>query len=215
MSAPIYSYQSLAGRSLGEYYEKGSKFFAYAWPVQSEQEVKEGLAGIAEEHPKSRHVCYAYRIGTDGNRYRANDDGEPSGSAGKPILAQIDSAEITNCCIAVVRYFGGVKLGVPGLIYAYKTSAIDSIHNGEIIECELFMHYSLKLDYNKISEAERIIRQLHAEVISRDFTENVAFIIKVLLKNVEDFEIGFADMHMMELDKIEESEQGKEGESKD
>ncbi|HPG12861.1 MAG TPA: YigZ family protein [Chitinophagaceae bacterium] len=106
-----------------EYKDRGSKFLAYAWPINDKDSFKEHLAAVKKEQPKASHHCFAYRIGTDGNNYRVSDDGEPSGTAGRPILGQIDSKELTNVLIIVVRYFGGTLLGVPGLIQAYKSAA--------------------------------------------------------------------------------------------
>src|SRR5690606_2431913 len=110
-----------------EFKDRGSKFLAYAFPINDEQELKGKLKELKALHPKAGHHCYAYRLGLDGNQYRANDDGEPSGSAGKPILGQIDSAGVTNVLVVVVRYFGGTLLGVPGLINAYKTATAEAL----------------------------------------------------------------------------------------
>jgi len=116
-------YTTITAPGTGDFRDRGSKFLAFCFPVNSVFEVKEKLQALKKEHPKATHHCYAYRIGTDGMQYRANDDGEPSGSAGKPILGQIDSMGITNVLVIVARYFGGSLLGVPGLINAYKTTA--------------------------------------------------------------------------------------------
>ena len=128
------TYRTLAARSTGEFRDRGSKFFAYAYPITTEGEWQTALDEVRAEHPKARHHCYAYRLGTDGNRFRANDDGEPSGTAGKPILGRIDSFELTDVGIVVVRYFGGTLLGASGLINAYRTAAEAALENGEIIE---------------------------------------------------------------------------------
>src|SRR5215216_7067867 len=116
-------YNTIEKPSFAEFKDRGSRFLAYAFPVQSADNFKKKLKAIKEEHSKAAHHCFAYRIGIDGNNFRAGDDGEPSGSAGRPILGQIDSKELTNIAIVVVRYFGGTLLGVPGLINAYRTSA--------------------------------------------------------------------------------------------
>src|ERR1700704_2284357 len=116
-------YQTISQQSLAEFKDRGSRFLAYAYPVKTVDEFKEKLQLLKKEHPKAVHHCFAYRIGLDGNNFRVNDDGEPSGSAGRPILGQIDSKQLTNVLVIVVRYFGGTLLGVPGLINAYKTTA--------------------------------------------------------------------------------------------
>lgn len=121
--------------------------------------MKEKLRGLKELHPKAVHHCYAFRIGTDGNLYRAADDGEPSGSAGKPILGQIDSAGLTNLLIVVVRYFGGTLLGVPGLINAYKTAAFEAIQTATIIEKNIEVNYTLEFSYTLMNEVMRILKQ--------------------------------------------------------
>ncbi|MEM6700850.1 MAG: YigZ family protein, partial [Bacteroidota bacterium] len=126
-------YKTLAAPSTGEFKDRGSKFFAYAFPVETETEVATALEQVKKEHFKARHHCYAYRLGMDKNNFRANDDGEPSGMAGRPILGQIDSWELTDVFIVVVRYFGGTKLGTSGLINAYKKSAMDALEQAEII----------------------------------------------------------------------------------
>lgn len=203
MSEQVHSYQSLLNVSEGEYREKGSKFLAYAWPANTLAQIKAQLESIAEQHPKSRHVCYAYRIGTDGNNFRANDDGEPSGSAGKPILGQLDAFEITNCAVAVVRYFGGVKLGVPGLINAYRTAAAEAIKDNQIVEHELTASYYLKFDYNSISDVERIIRQTGAEVLQREYGDRLIFTAEVKLREARAFAEAFTEMHLIELEQIE------------
>jgi uncharacterized YigZ family protein len=127
-------YKTIAGPSTGEFKDRGSKFFAYAFPVFTEEEWQEELEAVKKEHFKARHHCYAYRLGVDQNNFRANDDGEPSGTAGRPILGQIDSFELTNVLIIVVRYFGGTKLGTSGLINAYKLSAAAALDNATIEE---------------------------------------------------------------------------------
>ena len=118
----VTTYRTLKSPIQAEFKDKGSRFLAFAYPVQTAEQVKKHVDDLRQEHHKARHWCYAYRLGVDGNQFRANDDGEPSGSAGRPILGQIDSFELTDVLVMVVRYFGGTLLGVPGLIHAYKTS---------------------------------------------------------------------------------------------
>lgn len=127
------SYRSIASESRGLFKDNGSRFIAHAYPVETEEEVKQIVAALKKEYYDARHHCYAYRLGHTGEKFRASDDGEPSGSSGRPILGQIDSNGLSDILIVVVRYFGGIKLGIPGLIRAYKTSSADAISNAQII----------------------------------------------------------------------------------
>lgn len=127
-------YNTVESSSNGLYKEKGSKFISYLFPVQQLVEIEEKLGSLKKEHPKSRHICYAYRLGSDAAQYRINDDGEPSGTAGMPIMNELLSAQVTNVLLAVVRYFGGKKLGASGLIHAYKTASQDAIGESSIIQ---------------------------------------------------------------------------------
>lgn len=139
--------------------EKGSKFWGYAYPISSEEEVKPHIESLRKLHHKSRHVCYAYKLGFNNDRYRANDDGEPSNSAGQPILGQINSFELTNILVVVVRYFGGTKLGVGGLIQAYRTGAKEAIEATQIIEKEITTTLRLTFEYKDMNNIMRIINQ--------------------------------------------------------
>src|SRR5690606_17315492 len=141
--------------------------FGYCFPVQSENEVKEILEKIKKEHYSARHWCYAFQIGTEQTFYRANDDGEPSGSAGLPIYGQIQSFEVTNILVVVVRYFGGVKLGVGGLVTAYKETAKMALENSEIIEKTIDIHYKIKFDYKDMNRVMRIIKEKNLNVIKQ------------------------------------------------
>ena len=152
------TYRTLQDMSESLYKVKGSKHFGYAIPVYSKEEIKERLEEIRKIHHASRHVCYAYRLGLDKKVYRANDDGEPSNSAGKPILGQIQSYDLTNVLIAVVRYFGGVKLGVGGLIDAYRTSAKEAIEAGNIIERQVCHRYAITFPYPAMSGVMKILK---------------------------------------------------------
>jgi len=142
----------------GLFKAKGSKFYGYAFPVLDEEEVSTFVKTVQEQHHKARHHCYAYRIGLDGDRWRANDDGEPSSSAGKPILGQIDSFELTNVLIVVVRYFGGTKLGVSGLIEAYREGAIATLSQAEIIEKVQTKRLRIDTDYAHLSDLMNAVK---------------------------------------------------------
>ena len=141
------TYNTLKAQSEGIYKEKGSKFIGYAVACYDEEEAKTHLNEWRKAHHQARHLCYAYRFGLNKDVYRVNDDGEPSNSAGAPILGQIQSADLTNVLVGVIRYFGGTKLGVGGLVQAYKTAAKEAILAGEIIEKKVWKHYQLQFDY--------------------------------------------------------------------
>lgn len=163
-------YLTVSGFSEGIYREKGSKFIAYAAPCLSEDHVKQLLEEWRRLHPKARHLCYAYRIGLKGERHRANDDGEPAHSAGTPILGQIVSKNLTFVLVGVVRYFGGTKLGIPGLIHAYKTAAADALERAIPIEREVRSHIRIQVDYaglplfmNYIKRSKLVIEEQHLD----------------------------------------------------
>ena len=157
-------YKTIADNSFGEFKDRGSKFFGYAYPTTSEEEVKEWLEVLKKEHPKARHFCYAYRLDLAGNQFRANDDGEPSGTAGKPILGQIDSFELTKVLVVIVRYFGGTKLGASGLINAYKTTAQLTLAQATIINKTVNDIYSLTFDYAIMSDIMGFLKKRNIEI---------------------------------------------------
>ena len=165
------TYKTIQELSEGLYREKGSKFIAYAAPCSSETQAKELLETWRKSHHQARHVCYAYRLGPKGLIFRANDDGEPSNSAGIPILGQLQSFDITNVLVGVVRYFGGTKLGVGGLVQAYKSAARDAIENGVIIEKEVQKQIRLTFPMTQMPFVMHALKQLNVEIISRDFSE--------------------------------------------
>lgn len=162
------TYRTITEKSYAEFKDRGSKFHGYAFPIKSVEEVKSNLQLLKKEHPKAGHHCYAYRIDTDGLQFRANDDGEPSGSAGRPILGQIDSAGLTNVLIVVVRYFGGTLLGVPGLINAYKTTAADSLLNAPVTEKNIEFKIKLEYDYSIMNEVIQVLKQNDATLYKQD-----------------------------------------------
>jgi uncharacterized YigZ family protein len=148
--------------------EKSSKFFGYAFPIQSEEELKPIIDQLKKKHPHAGHFCYAYQIGTETLSYRANDDGEPSNSAGMPIYGQIQSFDVTNTAVVVVRVFGGTKLGVGGLISAYKTTAQITLENSSIIEKTIDVHYQISFDYKKMNKVMRVIKEKKLEMVSQE-----------------------------------------------
>lgn len=162
-------YKTITTECIGEFKDRGSKFIAYASPVFREDDCHQYLEQVRKLHPKARHHCYAYRLGLDKNNYRANDDGEPSGTAGRPILGQIDSFELTNVMVVVVRYFGGTLLGTSGLINAYKNSAADALEKAEIVERIVEEVYQLVFDYALMSNTMNAVKKLGLEIISQTF----------------------------------------------
>ncbi len=180
------TYLTLKNQSEGLYKEKGSKFIGLAVACYNEEEVKQKLEMWKQMHHQSRHLCYAYRFGLDGAVYRANDDGEPNNSAGAPILGQIDSFNLSNVLIGVVRYFGGTKLGVGGLITAYKTAAREAILNGEIIELEVFRWVRLHFDYTDMPHVMNLLKKNELESIDKKFEEVCELTVNLPL-NKADF----------------------------
>jgi uncharacterized YigZ family protein len=166
------TYKTLEERCTGLFKEKGSKFIAWAVPVKTEEEVKLVLEELRKEYYDARHHCYAYILGPDKSAWRANDDGEPSGTAGKPIHGQLLSFDLTNVLIVVIRYFGGTKLGVSGLINAYKTAARDAIISGKIIELTVNEVYKIEFPYESMNEIMRIIKEESAQIIDNQFINN-------------------------------------------
>ena len=177
------TYRTIEKASEGLYKDKGSKFISFLFPVRTEDEVKDILHEIKKEHFSARHHCYAYRLGDRGERYRMNDDGEPSGTGGKPIYGQIVSCDLTNVLIIVVRYFGGTLLGVSGLINAYRSAAADVLNKAEIVEKLMNDFYRITCDYQTQSQLTRILKETQAEIIQSKFTTNCEYTISVRQAN--------------------------------
>lgn len=177
------TYLTIAQPCEGLYKDKGSKFIAFAYPVSSEEDVKKRLADLRKEHFNARHHCYAFRLGADKQAYRANDDGEPKYTAGKPILGQIQSKDLTNILIVVVRYFGGTLLGVGGLITAYKQAAADALEHAVIIEKTVNEFYELSFDYLQMSEVMKIIKDEDLEQIQQNFELGCKLVFSVRKNN--------------------------------
>lgn len=162
-------YLTIAGEAEGIYKDKGSKFLAFAVPAESIEDVKEQLEQFRQRYHDARHVCYAYMLGAERQDYRANDDGEPSGTAGRPILGQINSRQLTNILIVVVRYFGGILLGTGGLITAYKEAASDVLSRAEIVEKDVMIRKTLRFPYEKMNEVMRLLKDTQAVITRQDF----------------------------------------------
>lgn len=192
-------YQTLKSPIQAEFKDKGSRFLAFAYPVQTAEQVKKYVDDLRQEHHKARHWCYAYRLGVDGNQFRANDDGEPSGSAGRPILGQIDSFELTDVLVVVVRYFGGTLLGVPGLIHAYKTSTQMALENAQIIEKNIEKTVRIRCEYPYLNEAIRIAKNHQAEMIEQDLQLDCRLTVRIPLANAEACLAAWAQTRQIEL----------------
>ena len=165
--------------------EKGSKFFGYAFPITSDEEVKPIIEVLRKKHPTACHYCYAYQIGTEKISYRANDDGEPSNSAGIPIYGQIQSFDVTNTLIVIVRIFGGTKLGVGGLITAYKTAAQLTLENCDIVEKTIDIHFLVSFDYKNMNKVMRVIKEKNIDIVTQKMEMSCEIEIKTRKKNAE------------------------------
>ncbi|HEU4552553.1 MAG TPA: YigZ family protein [Chitinophaga sp.] len=161
-------YFTIEKTATAEFKDRGSKFLAYAFPVKSTDDVKEKLQAIKKEHPKATHHCFAYRLGTDGLQFRASDDGEPSGTAGKPILGQIDSKQLTDTLVIVVRYFGGTLLGAPGLINAYKMATALVLQLIPAVQKNVEVKYQLSFDYTILNEVINTVKQNNCTILSQE-----------------------------------------------
>ncbi|MCB0570049.1 MAG: YigZ family protein [Phaeodactylibacter sp.] len=210
MSDIVDTYRTLAGPSFGEFRDRGSKFLAYAFPAYTEQECQAHLEAVRKEHPKARHHCYAYRLGLDGNNFRANDDGEPSGTAGRPILGQADSFGLTYTIIIVVRYFGGTLLGTSGLINAYRTSAADALEKAGIIEKTVEDIYRLTFSYALMSRMMNAIKNLNLDMVSQDFGEQGVITLAIRQSETADklrrLKAAVAEVYLEEVDTLGEIE---------
>ena len=197
------TYKTIAAASEEVLYkEKNSKFFGYAFPVTTEEEIKEILERLRKEHFSARHWCYAYQIGTEKIQYRANDDGEPNNSAGMPIYGQIQSFEVTNVLVVVVRYFGGVKLGVGGLISAYKTAAQMALENATIIEKTIDKHFIISFGYAHMNKVMRIIKEKNLQIVSQKMEMDCEIEIATRKKNVQNLLDTFENLYEIKLTEI-------------
>ena len=183
--------------------EKNSKFFGYAFPVSNEAEIKNYLEILKKQHYGAVHNCYAFQIGTDTIQYRANDDGEPSNTAGTPIYGQIQSFGLTNVLVVVVRYFGGVKLGVGGLITAYRTAAQMAIEASELVEKTIDIKYSIHFDYKNMNKVMRVIKEKNIEINSQKMDLNCEILISTRKKNAEIVFDIFNSMFEINIKKLD------------
>jgi uncharacterized YigZ family protein len=193
------TYFTLKGNSEGFYKEKGSKFLAFAFVVSDENEVKQKLAELKKRYYDARHHCYAYILGNKSEKYRANDDGEPGHTAGDPILGQIRSNELTNTLIVVVRYFGGTKLGVGGLIHAYKTAAADAIVNNSIAEKLILSELNIQFEYDHLNQVMKLVKDFELEIITQKMEISCEMTLGVRLSLEEEVKARLNELHKISL----------------
>ena len=188
------TYSSIASPSEGLFKDKGSRFIARAYPVETEEEIKEVIASLKKEYHDARHHCYAWRLGCGGERFRANDDGEPSGSAGRQILGQIDSRGLSDILIVVIRYFGGIKLGIPGLIRAYRTSAADALDKAATTEKTASKRFRLTFGYMSMNGVMKMAKDLGLAPEGQDFGMECTMEVNVRLSLEKEFLKRAADI---------------------
>lgn len=172
-------YKTIAQKSEGTYTEKRSKFLAFAHPVETLDQIKELIEGYKKKYYDARHVCYAYMLGADRATFRANDDGEPSSTAGKPILGQINSKELTNILVVVIRYFGGVKLGTSGLIIAYKEATIAALSNANVIEKQVEELISYTFTYVMMNSVMKVVKELNPKIVSQTYDQTCQITLSI------------------------------------
>lgn len=182
--------------------EKNSKFYGYAFPITTETEAKGAIENLKKQHFSARHFCYAYQIGTTTVQYRANDDGEPNNSSGMPIYGQIQSFALTNVLVVVIRYFGGVKLGVGGLITAYKTAAQMALEASEIVEKTIDIHFKITFEYKNMNVVMRLIKEKNCTIVSQTMQENCEIEIATRQKNTKSIFDVFEGIFGVEIQEV-------------
>lgn len=196
------AYRTISKPTEGEFRDRGSKFIAYAFEVKTEDEIKERLAEVKVIHPKARHHCYAYQLGLEDDRYRANDDGEPSGSAGLPILNTIKSFEITDMLVVVVRYFGGTLLGVSGLINAYKTATNEALQNAQIIEKTVNRLIHIRFEYAQMNDIMQFIKTHDISIKEQTYDTKSGLIIDIRLSLIPVLDATFEGMEDVQIEPL-------------
>ena len=192
-------YLTIESSAVAEFKDRGSKFLAYSFPLKSADGLKKILSELKKEHPKAVHYCFAYRTGIEGNQFRANDDGEPSGTAGKPILGQIDTKGLTDMLIVVVRYFGGTLLGVPGLTNAYKTSASLVLQCTPIVQKAVEINYKLHFNYTEMNDVMRILKQYNCTIYKNEMQLFCIVKTGIPKSKLDDVLDAFAEIKNLEL----------------
>jgi uncharacterized YigZ family protein len=193
------NYKTIEKQAVAEFKDRGSKFIGYVYPISSAEEFKEKLNAIKKEHPKATHHCFAYRLGNDMNNFRVSDDGEPSGSAGKPILGQIDSRELTDILVIVVRYFGGTLLGVPGLINAYKSAASLALQLTPVVLKPITERYELHFDYTQMNEVMAAVRSCQCIIVENEAQLFCRMVVDVPLSRLQQFLMKIESLYKVEL----------------
>lgn len=180
-------YRTIANSAEGLYKEKGSRFISFVFPVSAEEQIREIIAELKDKYYDARHHCYAWRLGLDKTYYRANDDGEPSSTAGKPILGQIQSNGLTNVLIVVIRYFGGIKLGVSGLINAYREAAADALRNAVVIEKTIDVPLRIRFSYLVLNDVMKIVKEEAPEILERHFELGCEMLLSIRQSELQTF----------------------------
>lgn len=196
----LHYYHTIEKTGLAEFKDRGSRFLAYAFPIQDTDDFKRSLEEVKKEHPKATHHCFAYRLGLEGTNHRVSDAGEPSGTAGKPILGQIDSRQLTNTLIIVVRYFGGTLLGVPGLIHAYKTSAALVLQVTPIVRKAVEKPYLLHFDYTSMNEVMTVVKQFGCQVLEQEMQLFCLLKVGIPLEREEEILYKLRDIRGLSLE---------------
>lgn len=196
-------YYTVEKPAVAEFKDRGSKFIAYVYPITSTDDFKKYLQALKKEHPKAEHHCFAYRFGIDGNNFRVNDDGEPAGSAGRPILGQIDSKELINVAVIVVRYFGGTLLGVPGLINAYKMVTTLALQLTPIVQKQVEVLYELHFDYTNINEVLTITKQYNCTILEQELQLFCIIKLGIAINRLQEVLYKLKDIKGMEIIKRE------------
>ncbi len=193
------TFKTIEKPSEGYFKDKGSKFLAYAFPVNNEEEIKELITRIKKEHHSARHHCYAWRLGSEEIQFRANDDGEPSSTAGKPILGQLQSFGVTNVLLIVVRYFGGILLGASGLINAYRTAAADALNNATIKTQLIERFFEVHFNYENLNDVMLIIKQENLNVVKTQFEESCRLVFSVKKSDAQRVEKIFENFYGVDI----------------
>jgi uncharacterized YigZ family protein len=192
-------YYTIEKESFAEYRERGSRFLAFAYPVQTMEQCKQLLQQAKKAHPKAAHHCFAWRLGYDGMQFRQSDDGEPSGTAGKPILGQLDSKKLANVMVIVVRYFGGTLLGVPGLIQAYRSATAMALQLVPVIQKPVELAYELQFDYTQVNEVMTLVKQYNCSIISQEMQLFCLLTIGIPQARLEEVLYKLQQMHTVEV----------------
>jgi len=204
MSKNLY-YYTIEKNATAEYRDRGSRFIAYAFPITTADDFKKYLQDLKKEHPKAVHHCFAYRLGLDKNTFRVSDDGEPSGTAGKPILNVIDSKELTNVLIIVVRYFGGTLLGVPGLINAYKAAAVMALQVVPSIQKPVEVNYELQFDYTRMNDVMTVLKHYNCSILKQESQLFCVIETGIQKSRLEEVLSKLKDFHTVEVKRIKVS----------